>query len=484
MRWILISLILLGTLRLHAANPEVWHVGDIASEDVRTPVALDFINPDTTPLSKAEAASQTPVIFIVHPNTTNTMVENLTTAFTSTHADFQSDLKETFQQSNLSETAIQSPEFENFVRGFNVKAEKLSISPGLARQWARGETGLDTFSNLVAQLLQATDRPVLPDTLPDGFVMGDTVRLVPYHSSQEELTLTLEEAEQSGTVYSRSSLTTVTQLRASFRRGFSAEDKLLAHSLASFIHSNVKLDTNLTEIARDRAVRSNISSSHYDAGQIIVQRGQVVDANILAALKRLNDVSPAARPNPPAPAVHEPAQPAPMPAEKSQPAPVLPGQTQDIRGNYIWMGAACTGVSVLILLAYWRLQLTGRREGSLRPRTTEPFSPNQMRLPPELAPQLAEMLKSVVVQELATQRRELLQAQQHAAVEVVRLMQRLNELRAPLQERLAAYEHHIQQLEKELGEQSKENRELLKLQIDMLKEQVKTERAASRINFN
>jgi hypothetical protein len=148
------------------------------------------------------------------------------------------------------------------------------------------------------------------------------------------------------------------------------------------------------------------------------------------------------------------------------------------------MGAACTGVSVLVLLAYWRLQLTGRREALLRPRTTEPFSPNQMRLPPELAPQLAEMLKSVVVQELATQRRELLQTQQYAAVEVVRLMQRLNELRAPLQERLAAYEQHILELEKELGEQSKENRELLKLQIDMLKEQVKTERAASRINFN
>jgi hypothetical protein len=484
MRWILISLVLLGTLRLHAANPDVWHLGDVASEDIRTPVALDVTDPNATPMSKAEAASKTPAIFIAHPNVTNTMVENLTTAFTSTHTDFLAGLKETFQQSNLSDATIQSPEFENFVRGFNVKGEKLSISPGLARQWARGETGLDTFSNLVTQLLQATDRPVLPDTLPDGFVLSDTVRLVPYHSSQEELTLTLEQAEQTGTIFSRSSLTTVTQLRALFRRNFSAEDKLLAHSLATFIHSNVKLDTNLTEIARDRAARSTMPTDHYEAGQIIVRRGQVVDAKILAALTRLNDVSPPAQPSPPAPVVREPAQPAPMPTEKSQPAPALPGQAQDIRGNYIWMGAACTGVSVLILLAYWRLQVTGRRQALIRQRTTEPFSPNQMRLPPELAPQLAEMLKSVVVQELASQRRELLQTQQYAAVEVVRLMQRLNELRAPLEERLAAYEQHILELEKELGEQSKENRELLKLQIDMLKEQVKTERAASRINFN
>src|SRR5580704_14357209 len=98
MRWILIFLLLLGTLRLRAANPEVWHLGDVASEDVRTPVALDLIDPDATAMSKAEAASKTPVIFIVHPNTTNTMVENLTTAFSSTHADFLAGLQQTFQQ--------------------------------------------------------------------------------------------------------------------------------------------------------------------------------------------------------------------------------------------------------------------------------------------------------------------------------------------------------------------------------------------------
>jgi hypothetical protein len=39
-------------------------------------------------------------------------------------------------------------------------------------------------------------------------------------------------------------------------------------------------------------------------------------------------------------------------------------------------------------------------------------------------------------------------------------------------------------LEKELGEQSKENRELLKMKIDLLREQIETERGANRLNFN
>jgi hypothetical protein len=101
-----------------------------------------------------------------------------------------------------------------------------------------------------------------------------------------------------------------------------------------------------------------------------------------------------------------------------------------------------------------------------------------------LAPQLVDALKNAVVQELAAQRRELLAAQQTASAELTELAQRLESVQTPLLERLRAYESRITELEKELGEQSKENRELLKLKIDLLKEQVETERAASRINFN
>jgi hypothetical protein len=64
------------------------------------------------------------------------------------------------------------------------------------------------------------------------------------------------------------------------------------------------------------------------------------------------------------------------------------------------------------------------------------------------------------------------------------LVQRLESVQAPLFERLRAYETRITELEKDLANQSKENRELLKLKIEMLKEQVETERTANRLNFN
>jgi hypothetical protein len=97
-----------------------------------------------------------------------------------------------------------------------------------------------------------------------------------------------------------------------------------------------------------------------------------------------------------------------------------------------------------------------------------------------LAPHLAQALKEALVQELAVQRRELLQAQQIAAAEIAQLTHHLDELRAPIQERLRSYEMRIQ----ELAARNEENRELLKLKIEMLRRQLEVERPRNRMEFN
>jgi hypothetical protein len=101
-----------------------------------------------------------------------------------------------------------------------------------------------------------------------------------------------------------------------------------------------------------------------------------------------------------------------------------------------------------------------------------------------LAPHLARALKEALVQELAVQRKELLQAQQIAAAEIAQLTHHLDELRVPIQERLRSYEMRIQELEKELAARNEENRELLKLKIDMLRRQLEVESTRNRMEFN
>jgi hypothetical protein len=108
----------------------------------------------------------------------------------------------------------------------------------------------------------------------------------------------------------------------------------------------------------------------------------------------------------------------------------------------------------------------------------------QAALKASLAPQLAASLKEAVVQGLAAQRSELLKAQQCAALEISELVHRLDELKAPIQERLHSYETRIHELERDLAERNEENRELLKMKIEMTRRQLEAERANNRVNFN
>jgi hypothetical protein len=101
-----------------------------------------------------------------------------------------------------------------------------------------------------------------------------------------------------------------------------------------------------------------------------------------------------------------------------------------------------------------------------------------------LAPHLAQVLKETVVQELAVQRRELLKAQEEATMEIAAMIHRLDSVQAPLKERLHSYEARIQELEKELTVLNEENRELLKLKIEMIRRQVEVERVHNRLEFN
>ena len=76
-------------------------------------------------------------------------------------------------------------------------------------------------------------------------------------------------------------------------------------------------------------------------------------------------------------------------------------------------------------------------------------------------------------------------AQIAANAAVLREARRLEAVQTPMLERLRAYEERIQELEHDLADQSKENRELLKLKIGLLREKIESERTASRsVNFN
>jgi hypothetical protein len=150
---------------------------------------------------------------------------------------------------------------------------------------------------------------------------------------------------------------------------------------------------------------------------------------------------------------------------------------------HYWLIMTLIGISgASLIVAAWQFIREHKRTEAARPAAQPPLPlPLPAAVKDNLTPQVAQAVREAVQQELAMQRRELLIAQQAAANEIAALVQRLDELQMPMQERLHTYESRIQELEKELHLRHEENRELLRIKIDMITRQLAAERAASLI---
>jgi hypothetical protein len=93
-------------------------------------------------------------------------------------------------------------------------------------------------------------------------------------------------------------------------------------------------------------------------------------------------------------------------------------------------------------------------------------------------------LKHQFTQRLLTERTQMLDAQKSAADELAELERRLDELHAPLQERLRAYEKRVVELELSLAAKGQENRQLLEAKIQLTRKQIEAERTRTVMERN
>jgi hypothetical protein len=474
-----------------------YRVGDAAEADVVTPVALDVIDPAATAALKSAEAMRTPAIFRVCSDVTNALANEFLARFAAARSNFTASVQDTFHKEPLDDVTIASPDFGYLVTAFNIKNKNFPITTDLAETWARGNSGLKAQNRLLEFLLLTMQHAVRADKLPGNFVADETLRLVPVSNPNENLTLA--DAEMRGKLVMKSSMTTISQLHIIFRHEFTSDDEQpLARALATLLKPNCIPDAELTQMARDRATRQLVVAEHYDAGQLVVRQGAMIDVKIKIALDQLNkklagspnqqiiaERDTVLRERQPALAAVDPAQS--NAPKKSEPVVMAQNQTSKTlaHGNRLdWLAAALTIISIFALLVAWRSVSRRHDVSLLPPRTINLPAQNSVVLQAELASHLAQVVKEALVQELAVQRRELLVAQQIATAEITGLVQRLDELQMTMQERVQAYEMQIQKLENELAARTEENRELLKLKIEMIRQQLELERTRNRIDFN
>jgi hypothetical protein len=509
-------------LPLHAKDLAAYRIGDIAEADITTPVALDVVDAAATTALQSAKATEYPAVFRSLPVATNELARDFLAAYAQAHSNFLAGLAGEFHTPEVAATTIASADFGRFVTAFGVEHKDFPISDDLAAEWARGGDGQVIQQAILGALLRAANRHLLPETLPKDIVIGEAIRLVPVTDETQKLSF---ETVQQGQLAPAASLTTVSNAQTLFRREFPAGQELFARALAAWLKPNCFLDAPFTQLTRGTAVYQLIVSDHFDAGDAIVHRGDKIDAKLLAALAMLNEklkssptgptdpavtasVTKAQSPPPPTnasvrpgsaqvAAVSSPPHP-PQPAPQkptlvtvtntkttvsTQPNPALKANSNKyIAPLVLTLAGAAT---VALLVAFWKWL-------KLKPQTSnldvQPVAlGDQLPLPPadanlaSVGPQVSQVVREAVQQELGSQRRDLLLAQQAATGEIAALVHRLDELQVPLQERLRAYETRIQTLEKELALRNEENRQLLTMKIEMVNRQMETERAGALV---
>jgi hypothetical protein len=93
-----------------------------------------------------------------------------------------------------------------------------------------------------------------------------------------------------------------------------------------------------------------------------------------------------------------------------------------------------------------------------------------------LLPHLSRWLKQKLVQKLLSDRAQLLQAQQAAALTALAVDQRLAKVELQIQQRNRVYEQRIEELLQELASAKEENRELIRAKITLVKAEMERER--------
>jgi hypothetical protein len=509
-------------LSLQADTLPAYKTGDTAAQDIVAAVPFDVVDAPATTALKLSQAQGIAAIYHQFNGQTNVVAKNFLAAFAQARQSFSNAVAAAYHQPSIDNSTIEASDFGYLVTAYNVQHKTFPVETELAVTWARGGSGAEVRDKWLGLLLQAMNGPVQPDTLPAHFVFRKKVRIMPVTNVNEDFTF--KQAWRQGHIISLDKIPGISAARAKFRRQFSEEQQPLAAALAQFLQPNCFSDVALTKQARDYSVRQIVVSVHFDTGQVIVHSGARIDAQALAALAAMNQAmmpgtlnQQIAAEHARAQQEHELAQSEQQQAQVAQQAVLLAQeqqqqaqadrelaqkqaeqerqqaaalreqalqvqtQAQTVRTRDTWLLATLGSLALVSVFALFVWLLRQRQTGSMAlqlRRIERPPAPTAS----ELAPYLAQTLKEAVVQGLAAQRAELLEAQRLAAAEISELVHRLDMLQAPMQERMRAYQERIQELQKELAERTEENRELLKLKIEMMRRQIETERG--RVRFN
>lgn len=482
-------------LSMHAKDLVDYRAGDIVAEDIVTPVSLMVVDPVATKALKVREAGRIPVMVRFCPSTAAAVESAIRARYAVARSNFMVLQQQSFDQTRLTTTQINSKKFQNLMAAFQRRHKAFPLSAPLAAEWARGDDGRTAQEVLLARLHTVMEKPIR--VFQNDIRLGRLVTIVPVASMDEPIAP--DDAKVRGWRMARTNLLTLGQARSLVLKQFGTNEIAEAKFAERHVRANSFVEAELTLAARARQTDPLFVADNYQAGQVIARAGQVMDGKILAAVGQLQEKTAAGR------LAQQVVQ------EKER---VFQAQVQSAHAKQsnqkLRVGLMVTA-SLLVGFLFWAaLRRSNRNPLPLAvgtglspdlisdstgagPAAGGDDSWQQRALAAEEKAERAHVairegalaqLKEKLVGNLVSQQGEMLEAQAAAAAELAEMERRLNELHAPLQERLRTYEARIADLENALVAKGEENRELIKAKIELLRKQLAAARSGNQLQFN
>jgi hypothetical protein len=487
-------LVVLTVATVCSAFAAEYKVGDRAEEDIVAPAALTVVDVPATQALKEREIRRVNVVYRFYPEAIDEAEAAFRAAFVKTREAFMDTLDKAFGQRVLTTELMASNLFEQTVTAFQKDNILLPVHAQLAAIWASGESDQELEAVLVGRLRETMKEYIRAETSPEDIWVGATLRLVTLNGSAAA---TERDVEEHGIDMAKTRFISLPRARTELQDKFPSDQRATGRYLASFVKPNCLMEADLTRQMRAKRAAGVNAVDHYQAGQVIVRRGQVINEKIKAALDELKKASAPADP-----ANSSEAGVSNAPVQSVIPVP--PSSQPATESQMRWLIGAVTAGFLLLTAMIWRISrrrpaatllpvpissgaIVGTGENEWRERAL--LAEQQAQRARELAragllSQFARWLSDRMTQKLIAQRTELVDAHQKAAMEMAELEARLEKVQAPLQERLLIYEKRIADLEKELAMKGEENRELIKAKLQVVRQQLEIEREKNRLEYN
>jgi hypothetical protein len=474
-------------LSLHSARaaPPDYRLGDVATEDVITPVRLLVVNPDATEALKQKVAQQVPFVIRRTPQSAEEAEQDLRQSVATARTKFIAALQRALHDRAPNVADLDTPAGTSAIQEVGRESPKDLPIDKLAPLWILGVSDGPFVDSLLRPLREVMAQPVVGNKTESPLPANQSVRLISVKSASERPTA--PELDSAGVTVTSGKVMSLWRARRVVETYFPTGQEQMGRFAGSFVRVNAYTDAGLTAILRDRRLEGVTVNDTYEAAQVVVRKGQMIDRKALSALAVLREKSLIGTLQ------------TRLEQEKS-----VAGQ---IAEQTLWIAGGLGVVCLALILVFWRLR--ARSAPTLLPALDNPALPGseQKALPGNagedewrsralLAEGKAERahaairsgvlgwMRERIFQTMFRQRAELLSVQQKAEAEMHELEQRLEQLHIPLQERISAYEKRIAELENELAAKGEENRELLGARISVARQQLSVERERGRLGAN